>query len=281
MVPPTPGRGPMRWLATGFLLVLVLVGLALAAWQWQRAGEKEAIAQRLSSALADAPVPLQALTDASLADRQSVLLAGTYLWQATIYLDNRAMDGAAGVHVLTPLQLKDGRIAWVNRGWMPKAPGLADPRVDDFVAGRRGVPSAAFIQNTPALNTPNLNVPTQDMATALRDPLRRMALGVETPQGALWQNMPADWGRDWLANRAQGSASAPPDIFRAIFWLQPTSTTAPKPTDHGKDGSDEPLRLRPALPDNAADTHRAYALQWVLMSVAAGVFAFRLRPSRR
>ena len=47
------------------------------------------------------------------------------MWQpqGQIYLDNRVHQRQAGFHVLTPLQLADGRWLLVNRGWLPKQPG--------------------------------------------------------------------------------------------------------------------------------------------------------------
>lgn len=253
----------MRWAATGFLLALVAVGLALAFWQWGRAAEKQAIQDRLSAALSVPSVPLQGLPMAEVVDRRAYRLEGRWLPEAVLYLDNRALEGRPGVHVVVPLQLPDGRIAWVNLGWLPKAPGQADPDRSAFILGQRGLP-----------DRPSANIE----ALALSDPLRRIALGSQTNEGALWQNFPEDWGLAWLA--ARGAQAAPDQIYPAIFWLSPESEGAKAPsTAELNDSTELPRALRPSLPENAANTHRGYALQWLLMSLAAAVFAFRLRPA--
>jgi len=47
-------------------------------------------------------------------------LRGRWRSEATVYLDNRSMDGRAGFLVVTPLLLADGDAIAVQRGWVPR-----------------------------------------------------------------------------------------------------------------------------------------------------------------
>jgi len=50
-----------------------------------------------------------------------VRLAGTWVAERTVYLDNRQMDGKVGFFVVTPLRLDGGReSALVQRGWVAR-----------------------------------------------------------------------------------------------------------------------------------------------------------------
>jgi surfeit locus 1 family protein len=125
-------------LAVGVALVLAMVGVALGVWQLNRAEEKRHLTELRetrtnSTALGQSssgakPQGMTAMAwSNSLApsdlDQQRVLLKGTWIHERSIALDNRAWEGRPGVHVLTPLRLPDDSLIWVNRGWMPKAPG--------------------------------------------------------------------------------------------------------------------------------------------------------------
>ncbi|SFX30558.1 SURF1 family protein [Marinospirillum alkaliphilum DSM 21637] len=95
----------------GFWLLLVVIGLLLANWQWQRAAEK----QLLQQAMIDAPVLLNP-TDMppNLAQLQ---LTGYWLPERSLWLDNRILNGQVGVAALTPLMTDDGRWWLVQRGF--------------------------------------------------------------------------------------------------------------------------------------------------------------------
>jgi len=71
--------------------------IALGNWQTRRAEEKRALAARL----------------------ESVSVAGTFLAQHTVLLDNKLHAGKIGYEVVTPLQpAAPGRSILVNRGWI-------------------------------------------------------------------------------------------------------------------------------------------------------------------
>lgn len=49
-----------------------------------------------------------------------VELAGRWIDEASVYLDNRRMGGRPGFYLYTPLRLADGRVLLVQRGWWPR-----------------------------------------------------------------------------------------------------------------------------------------------------------------
>ena len=110
------------------VLLAAVLGMAITArlgvWQLSRAAQKQA----LQSAL-DARKHLPAVEDASLATTEAladaqhyrpVRLQGEWRAQATVFLDNRQMDGRPGFYVVTPLVLPGGDAVLVQRGWAPR-----------------------------------------------------------------------------------------------------------------------------------------------------------------
>ena len=111
------------------VLVVALAVIALAVrlgfWQLDRAAQKIALQTTLDERGRERP-----LTAAELArDRAAVpaqasrrvRLAGTWVGERTVYLDNRQMDGKVGFFVVTPLRLEGAREAvLVQRGWVAR-----------------------------------------------------------------------------------------------------------------------------------------------------------------
>lgn len=121
-----------RWL----VVLAVLVGLSIAAillgrWQWDRT-QSILAAERAAASVA---VPVQAALGDSSTDLPAesigrpVTVAGTFDPDRQVVVANRALDGAAGVWVVTGLRLDDGTLVPVLRGWT---------ETDDFAA--RAVP---------------------------------------------------------------------------------------------------------------------------------------------
>ena len=113
------------------VIVAVLAGVAgvaltvsLGNWQTRRGDEKAARQARWDEALARLPSTIASGEDAAGIARQlpqTVRAAGTFVLEATVYIDNRLVDGVAGYQVITPLVVADGS-PWilVNRGWAPR-----------------------------------------------------------------------------------------------------------------------------------------------------------------
>lgn len=234
------------------VLATAALGVRLGLWQLDRAAEKES-----AQAALDAQARLPELGAGALATAgpeadgqllRRVRLQGRWRADATVWLENRPMDGRVGFAVVTPLLLDapaaDGRPAaiLVQRGWAPR-------RFDDRTA-------------LPPVETPS--GPVVVVGTLQRAPSRVFALGDPAPgaAGPIRQNADAaglarETGLRLLpatvlevdtdGNRAQGLAR---------HWPPPATGT---------------------------DRHRAYAVQW--FGLAAAVLALyawhRLHRHRR
>lgn len=139
---------------------LVFVGLlALGTWQIERRAWKlelmAQVAQRVQAPAVAAPSPaqwpqIQAATDAY----RHIHVTGTFLYQHTS-LVQASTERGSGFWVLTPLQVADGSVVLVNRGFVPTeariqvAPGPATATVTGLL--RVTEPGGAFLRhNDPA-----------------------------------------------------------------------------------------------------------------------------------
>jgi surfeit locus 1 family protein len=246
--------------ASTVALMVAALTLALGVWQWNRSLEKQAIFAAIerqagkidgSNVTIGRSLPWQLGRPAQELDRQEVSIQGHWLSDTTFYLDNRLVNGRPGVHVITAVQLPDQSLAWVNRGWAPKPPGLDNPRARSLIAGGQHLPGQQQADIT---------------AIGLASLLQRLELSADPQnlrQGALWQNV------DWTAATERLTKAGPQKTIRTdriwplIFWQ----------TSETPDGL---VRQVPAPPQDAVDKHRGYAFQWWMMALAALVFAWRL-----
>lgn len=103
-----------------FLLILPVL-LKLGFWQLDRAEEKRELiilfqAQNNSE-------PLNINDNLKLDDKlnyRTASIEGKYITSRQIFIDNKIYQGKTGVHVMTPLKLKNSDYSiLVNRGWVP------------------------------------------------------------------------------------------------------------------------------------------------------------------
>lgn len=118
--------GLAKTAATAAVLVLTL---AAAHWQTQRAEFKEALALRFD---AREHAPLldlgSARADPALLEFARVRVSGEFIAARSVLLDNRVYRGQAGYHMLTPLRIGNGTMhVLVNRGWVPAGASRATP----------------------------------------------------------------------------------------------------------------------------------------------------------
>lgn len=129
------GFRPQLW-PTAMSVPVLLLLLGLGAWQVQRLGWKERLVAERAAALAAAAVPApQGLVEARRLEFHHVFVDGVFLHANEIFLDASSGPGSIGYDVLTPLEEKDGRIVFVDRGYIPRR--LRDPktRAKGLVAG--------------------------------------------------------------------------------------------------------------------------------------------------
>ena len=103
-------------------VVLVSIGISLAQWQTRRALGKEQLASQIS-----ARVQLPAMHMAvdkplsTLPVFSKVALRGEFVAQWPLYLDNRPMQGNAGLYVLMPFHIEASRrYVLIARGWQAR-----------------------------------------------------------------------------------------------------------------------------------------------------------------
>ncbi|WP_280156450.1 SURF1 family protein [Piscinibacter sp. XHJ-5] len=126
----------------------------LGVWQLDRAAQKVALEQAIEQR-----ATLYVLGAADLGTRlddivhRRVALRGRWIERATVYLDNRQMNGRPGFFVVTPLALAGGGAVVVQRGWVPRdvndrtrLPAVATPPGEVELAGRIAPPPARLYE---------------------------------------------------------------------------------------------------------------------------------------
>ena len=117
---------PKSTLRGWVVLLATLLGVAgtarLGIWQLDRAAQKEALQSSVDVRSKMPPIEASALADTPAAaleqQDRAVVLRGTWVDSATVFLDNRQMGGRPGFFVITPLRLEDsGATVLVQRGW--------------------------------------------------------------------------------------------------------------------------------------------------------------------
>lgn len=242
---------------------LALLGLVLAHWQWSRAQYKEQQIERATqtnslgsgsrtSTRLGGPGLLWSLekTADSLDQKTYRIKGGEWIAGSQIFLDNRALNGRAGVHVLTALLLEDGSVAWVNRGWASKMPGSQGPSAEPFIQA--------------AVHPPNQATLDQGFEVVAHQSLmRRVELSENDEvlrQGALWQNFDAKAAKERLGRLLPNDTLR---VWPVIFW-------ATSPLDDGL------VQQPPRLAQDDVAKHYGYAFQWVLLTLVALFFAWKL-----
>ena len=128
-----------KWIAFHLLCVaLIVVMVNLAFWQLRRLDERQMLNDRVSAQSAADVVPL---ADVSLADPKAVeyrrvAVTGTYVG-VQFQVVNLSQASTTGSDPVNALQLADGSLILVNRGFLPfDADGLAPPTGEVAITGR-------------------------------------------------------------------------------------------------------------------------------------------------
>lgn len=150
------------WLVTLLALAFTLATASLGWWQLSRAAQMRAMQAAIDERQAMAPLDeadlLHARPDGAALLHFRVRLRGQWLPEATVYLDNRQMQGRPGFFVLTPLRLPGSPDAvLVQRGWVARdfqerthLPDIATPAGEVQVEGRLAGPPARLFEFQPS-----------------------------------------------------------------------------------------------------------------------------------
>ena len=156
------GRGRFSWLLALLGLAAFALLVTLGTWQVQRLQWKEALLATIDQRIHSAPVPI-AETEALYrstgdVDYVPVTVSGTFHHAGERHF-LATWQGKSGFFVYTPLELADGRIVFVNRGFVPYDRKAADTRPDGQVAGQVSVTGLA---RNPLAGKPSWILPDND-----------------------------------------------------------------------------------------------------------------------
>lgn len=174
------------WLPTLAAVVFAALTATLGQWQW---GKAELKAARQASYDEGGRLPklnwneVAGLGEAAFYRR--VRVAGRFLSDYRVLLDNRVQAGRAGYHVITPLRLEQGGVLLINRGW------------HEANADRGHLPEVA---------TPTGRLALEGILVHAQGRYLELAQGAES--GPVWQNLDLARYRSWFA---KGSGEALPD----------------------------------------------------------------------
>lgn len=105
------------WAVTALTVGLCIAFCALGRWQWQRGSARQQEWEAFARG-ADEVLPLGSSKLVDIARFARVRVTGHFRADRQFLLDNRTHAGQAGYEVLTPLELADGRVLLVDRGWV-------------------------------------------------------------------------------------------------------------------------------------------------------------------
>jgi cytochrome oxidase assembly protein ShyY1 len=114
-----------RWIGYfGVALVFALICVVLSHWQWERKAENLALLDKLNANYNSKPVDLHTILPSrssysSNDEFKQVKVTGRYLTKETLLLRDQSYNGFPGFDVLVPLQVANGDVFIVDRGWIP------------------------------------------------------------------------------------------------------------------------------------------------------------------
>lgn len=195
-----------RWfgyLAVAVVFAVVCVGLS--NWQVSRLEEKRLENSRVLDNYELDPVPLDDVLSSldGWNDDQEwtpVLLTGTYLEEEQVLVRNRPRNGQPGFEVLTPLQLADGSVFVVDRGWLPTGNAqdlpdvVPDPPTGEVTVTARLKPGEPALTGRGAADGQIATVELSQFDERIDAPVYTAAYGLmasETPAPAEERPLPA------------------------------------------------------------------------------------------
>jgi surfeit locus 1 family protein len=113
-------RAPRRWGPAVFTAFATLLCLGLGIWQIQRLHWKLGLIAARSAAVSAPPiVPPTTRAQAQAMEFRRVAVTGVLLNGKEILVNAISRDGRGGYHVLTPLREDDGKVVFIDRGFVP------------------------------------------------------------------------------------------------------------------------------------------------------------------
>lgn len=175
-----PARVRFSWLLAVLGLATLAVLVGLGTWQVQRLQWKEALLATIDARTHTAPRPLDEVEvlyrTSGDVDYVPVTATGTFHHAGERHF-LATWQGKSGFYVYTPLELADGRIVFVNRGFVPYDLKSAEKRPEGQVSGQVTVTGLA---RNPLSGKPSWILPDNDPAKNIffwkdRDAMARSA----------------------------------------------------------------------------------------------------------
>lgn len=223
-----------RLLPAAVASVVALVCLSLGVWQLERLEWKTNLIAERRAAVQSAPVPVpKTLEEASHLEFHPVVAEGVFVNDKEIYLGAASpAGGQPGFQVLTPLRLADGRIVFVNRGFIRSelknpekrsAGQLAGPvRVTGLLRRPKGRPGWLVPDNRPDLNYWFwVDLPAMEAATGLSNVAPFYIDADATPNSGGWPKggvTPIDLPNDHLQYAITWFALAAAAVTVYLVW---------------------------------------------------------------
>jgi surfeit locus 1 family protein len=177
------GRTWKFWAGMVLLPGALAVLIALGTWQVQRLYWKEALLAAIEQRSTAPPVDLQVIEESLAAgkpiDYQAALASGRFLNDKERHFF-ATFEGQSGYYVYTPLELADGRLLFVNRGFVPYDRKEPSTRPQSLVEGQQTITGLARARLE---EKPSFMVPDNDEAANIfywKD-LDRMAASAGLP----------------------------------------------------------------------------------------------------
>lgn len=117
----------MTVIALALLAAAAAVFVSLGQWQLGRAEERQVLAEQIDWGRTQPPIELSVATPPhDMLPWRPAKVRGVWMTHLSVWLDNRNLDGRAGLWLATPLMLEGGKTLLVLRGWIARPIG-ADP----------------------------------------------------------------------------------------------------------------------------------------------------------
>lgn len=170
---------PTFW-ATICTIPALAILVALGTWQLDRLEWKRELIAARAERIGAPPVGFDELARARAEGRLAALeyrpiaVRGRYAHERAMRLQNRTMDGAAGIHLVVPLTLEGGGgTVLVDRGWVPRD---APARLVEEPGGVIGVSGYVRLFHEPGAFVPH-NEPAANVWFSMDEPAMRRVAG--------------------------------------------------------------------------------------------------------
>lgn len=209
-----------RWIGFHLLVVAGIVAMVnLGLWQLRRLDERQAFNTVVEQRYDAAPRPIGEVlvpdVDPDDVEWRPVTATGTYRGDETIRIVNRSQNGFAGDNVVVPMDLADGGVLLVNRGFLPLGIDLPPaPSGEVTITGR--------LRPSQERRTGQLSDPTEGvLAEAQRVDIDRLAPQIDGDVAPMYvdvfESRPAD--ADVLEPVAAPDLSEGPHLSYAVQWF--------------------------------------------------------------